>query len=96
VGIRKRIFGISNTRKPEDRGALKFSNGAIEIEWSRVPELHKPCGAIRLQGRGLPEGILALLKRFRVETKKCKVIIRGTWGQRYRFDLQAPRLPTIV
>ena len=127
--ILKRIFGICETGKPEDAGAWKFSNGKVEIEWSRVPELRTPCGAVRLEGRGLPERILVVygidgqfhafknrcphmgrrldpvvgsaavrccslfistfdytgnvmsgpakesLKRFRVETQKCKVVI---------------------
>jgi hypothetical protein len=54
VSILKRIFGICETGKPEDTGAWKFSNGKVEIEWARVPELRKPCGAVRLEGRGLP------------------------------------------
>ncbi len=129
MSILKRIFGICETGKAEDAGAWKFSNGKVEIEWARVPELRKPCGAVRLEGRGLPERILVVygidgqfhafknrcphmgrrldpvaggaavrccslsrstfdytgnvmsgpakepLRRFRVETKKCKVVI---------------------
>lgn len=30
------------------------------LDWARVPELHRPCGAIRLEGRGLPARILVV------------------------------------
>lgn len=56
----KRIFGFCKTKKPIDPGCWKYSNGTIEIEWARVPELQKPAGAIRLEGRGLPERILLI------------------------------------
>lgn len=30
------------------------------IQWGRAPELRKPCGAIRLEGRDLPERVLVV------------------------------------
>jgi nitrite reductase/ring-hydroxylating ferredoxin subunit len=56
----KRIFGICETKQPRDSGCWKYCNGKVEIEWARVPELRKPCGAIRLEGGGLPEKILVV------------------------------------
>jgi nitrite reductase/ring-hydroxylating ferredoxin subunit len=56
----KRIFGISATRDPQDKGCWMHRDGRVEIEWARAPELQKPCGAIRLEGRGLPHRILVV------------------------------------
>jgi hypothetical protein len=56
----KRIFGISSTTSPSDDGSWQYSNGKIVIEWARVPEIQKPGGAIRLEGRGLKENILLI------------------------------------
>jgi nitrite reductase/ring-hydroxylating ferredoxin subunit len=54
----ERFLGISRTRKPKDESCWKFFKGKIEVDWARAPELRKPCGAIQLQDRGLPERIL--------------------------------------
>jgi nitrite reductase/ring-hydroxylating ferredoxin subunit len=43
---------------PRDDKSWHYSNGKIVIEWARVPELQKPGGAIRLEGRGLKEKII--------------------------------------
>jgi len=56
----KRMFWICNTKPPGDAGCWKYSRGKVEIEWARAPELRKPCGAIRLEGRRLPERILII------------------------------------
>jgi nitrite reductase/ring-hydroxylating ferredoxin subunit len=73
----KRIFGICETKKPKDALCWKYSKRKLQIEWARVPELHKPCGAIRLEGRGLPERIL---------------IIYGTDGQFHAFRNKCPHM----
>jgi len=70
----KRIFGICETKQPGDPGCWKYSNRRVEIEWARVPELQKPSGAIRLEGRGLPERILVIFGidgQFHVFRNRC-------------------------
>jgi nitrite reductase/ring-hydroxylating ferredoxin subunit len=76
----KKIFGICETKQPRDPGCWKYSNGKVEIEWARVPELRKPCGAIRLEGRGLPEKILVVYGidgQFHAFRNRCP-----SWGRR--------------
>jgi hypothetical protein len=60
VGFIKRIFGGYEAKYPKDPTCWKYSNGRVEIEWARSPELREPCGALRLEGRGLPERILVI------------------------------------
>jgi nitrite reductase/ring-hydroxylating ferredoxin subunit len=60
MGLIKRILGISQTKKPGDEQCWTYSNGNIEVAWARAPELQKPCGAIRLEGRDLPERVLVI------------------------------------
>jgi hypothetical protein len=56
----KRIFRICTTKTPLDNSAWYYSNGKIVIKWRKVPELQKPCGAVRLEGQGLTERIILL------------------------------------
>lgn len=60
MGLIKRILGTSQTKKPGDEQCWTYSNGKIEVEWARTPELRKPCGAIRLEGPMLPERLLVI------------------------------------
>ncbi len=60
LGLLERVLEISKTKSPGDLGCWKYSKGKVEIEWARAPELRKPCGAIRLEGRGLPERVLVI------------------------------------
>ena len=60
MGLFQRILGFCKTKPPGDPECWRYNRGKVVIEWARVPELHKPCGAIRLEGRGLPEGILVV------------------------------------
>ncbi|NVM25453.1 MAG: Rieske 2Fe-2S domain-containing protein [Desulfobacterales bacterium] len=60
MGLFKRIFGICRTKPPRDAKCWKYSRGKVEIGWARAPELRKPCGAIRLEGWGLPERLLVI------------------------------------
>jgi nitrite reductase/ring-hydroxylating ferredoxin subunit len=60
MGLIERILGISKTKKPGDEKCWRHSTGKIEVDWARVPELQKPSGAIRLEGRGLPERVLLI------------------------------------
>ncbi|MGD9031712.1 MAG: Rieske 2Fe-2S domain-containing protein [Desulfobacteraceae bacterium] len=60
MGLIERILGISKTKKPGDEKCWTHSTGKIEVDWARAPELRKPCGAIRLEGRDLPERVLVI------------------------------------
>jgi len=60
MGIFKRIFGICETKPPEDAESWNYSGGRINIDLNRVPELSKPGSAIRLEGDDLPERILVV------------------------------------
>jgi nitrite reductase/ring-hydroxylating ferredoxin subunit len=60
MGLFQRILGISKTKPPEDPESWTYNRGKVVIDWARVPELHKPCGAVRLEGRGLPDRILLI------------------------------------
>jgi nitrite reductase/ring-hydroxylating ferredoxin subunit len=54
----QRILGLSATAPPADEGCWTFSDGKIEIDLSRVPELSGPGKAIRLEKKHLPERVL--------------------------------------
>jgi len=60
VGLLKRIFGICETKPPSDAGCWRYSGGKIEIQLERAAELSNRGGAIRLEGRELPERVLIL------------------------------------
>ena len=60
MSILKRIFGICTTQLPDDDNCWWYSRGRIKIEWARAPELHKPGGAIRLEGKGFPTKVLVV------------------------------------
>lgn len=56
----KRLFGICETRPPQDPGSWRVLDGDILVELARVPELDIPGGAIRLEDRRLPERVLVV------------------------------------
>jgi len=60
MALLKRILGICETKKPKDPRCWRYSKGRVIIAWARAPELQKPCGAIRLEGKSLPERLLVL------------------------------------
>jgi nitrite reductase/ring-hydroxylating ferredoxin subunit len=70
MSIFKRIFGISETRPPGDQGCWTFSDGKVNVDLSRAPELQGQGGAIRLEGGGLPARVL---------------LVHGTDGQYHAF-----------
>jgi nitrite reductase/ring-hydroxylating ferredoxin subunit len=53
-----RIFGICKTKPPADALSWRFSDGKIEIESERIPEIALPGQGVRLEGKGLNHGIL--------------------------------------
>lgn len=60
MGILKKIFGICETKKPEDPGCWTVSGSRVEIDLKRAGELSAPGGAIRLEGKGLADRILVI------------------------------------
>ncbi|MDP3286492.1 MAG: Rieske (2Fe-2S) protein [Desulfobacterales bacterium] len=60
MGILKKIFGICETKKPEDPGCWAISGGRVEIDLKRAGELSRQGGAIRLEGKSLTDRILVI------------------------------------
>jgi len=60
MGFFKRIFGICETKAPSDETCWQYSGGNVEIDLERAAELSSPGGAIRLEGKGLPERVLVI------------------------------------
>jgi nitrite reductase/ring-hydroxylating ferredoxin subunit len=58
--ILQRLFGIPATSVASDPGAWTYSGGRLEIALARTPELEKSGGAIRLEGKGMPERVLVV------------------------------------
>jgi nitrite reductase/ring-hydroxylating ferredoxin subunit len=58
VGILKQLFGICETNPPGDPGCWAVQGDEVHLDLARAPELSRPGGALRLEGRGLPERIL--------------------------------------
>ncbi|MFZ5571529.1 MAG: ubiquinol-cytochrome c reductase iron-sulfur subunit [Thermodesulfobacteriota bacterium] len=58
MGLLKRIFGICETKPPADPGCWDHRDGKVTIDLRRTPELNPPHGAIRLEGRGLPDRLM--------------------------------------
>ncbi len=56
--IFQRILGLCATRIPADPGCWRYDGGDIILDLQRVPELARPGGAVRLEGRGLPHRLL--------------------------------------
>jgi nitrite reductase/ring-hydroxylating ferredoxin subunit len=59
-GFFQRLFGIPATQKPTDDAGWQFAGGVVTIDLNQVPELGKSGGAVRLEGRGLPERVLVV------------------------------------
>lgn len=60
MGFFKRLFGICETAPPTNSDCWNFSGGKIEIQLDRVSELANKGGAIRLEGKGMPEKVLVI------------------------------------
>ncbi len=68
--IFQRLFGISTTKKPGDESCWTFEDRKVVVDLARAPELGNPGGAIRIEGKPLPERI---------------VVVHGTGGGYYAF-----------
>jgi len=56
----QRLFGISATKPPADQGCWTYGDGKVLLDLQRAPELARPGGAIRLEGKNLPERLLVV------------------------------------
>jgi nitrite reductase/ring-hydroxylating ferredoxin subunit len=56
----QRLFGISATKGPADQGCWTYADGKLRLELRRAPELAQPGGAVRLEGKNLPDRILVI------------------------------------
>jgi nitrite reductase/ring-hydroxylating ferredoxin subunit len=56
----QRLFGISATKDPADQGCWTYADGKLRLELRRAPELAQPGGAVRLEGKNLPDRILVI------------------------------------
>ena len=74
MGFFARIFGICKTKPPADSDCWNYSGGNVDIELGRAPELSEKGGAIRLEGKGLPQKVLVIHGvdgRFHAFGNKC-------------------------
>ena len=72
--ILNRIFGICETKPPENPDCWRYSSGRVEIDLSKVPELNEKDTAIRLEGKGLPNRLLVVHRdndEFHAFENKC-------------------------
>lgn len=58
MGFFKRLFGVSQTKKPRDHRCWRFLGKKIELDLNLAPELSSPGGALRLEAPGLPVRVL--------------------------------------
>jgi nitrite reductase/ring-hydroxylating ferredoxin subunit len=58
--ILQRLFGIPATKLPGDPHCWTYSAGKLVVELDRAPELAQPGGAVRLEGKNLPERVLVV------------------------------------
>ena len=56
--IFQRILGLCATRPPADGGCWTLESGKIVVDLARAPELAEANGAVRLEGKNLPERVL--------------------------------------
>jgi len=74
MGILKKIFGICETKKPNDPDCWMFADGRVKIDLSRAGELSVPKSSIRLEGKGLADRILVIRDdsgKFHAYSNKC-------------------------
>jgi len=57
----QRILGLPATLKPLDPAGWSYSNNKLTIDLAKTPELTQPGGAVRFEGKDLPERVLVLL-----------------------------------
>ncbi len=71
-----RALGISNTPEPTEPLAWSYTDGKVELNLLRTPELSLPGSAVRLAERGLPKRVL---------------LVYANDGKYYAFRNRCPR-----
>jgi nitrite reductase/ring-hydroxylating ferredoxin subunit len=56
----KRLLGICETPLPMDNASWDYDDQGIRLRLDQTPEIAKPGGAVRLEGKGLPKRILVV------------------------------------
>ena len=56
--IFQRLLGICATQPPSDTECWSFADGKITVDLAKAPELAVENGAIRLEGKGIPDRAL--------------------------------------
>jgi nitrite reductase/ring-hydroxylating ferredoxin subunit len=56
----KRLLGICETPQPVDSSCWDYADQTIRLQLDRTPELARPGGAVRLEGKGLPKRVLVV------------------------------------
>lgn len=59
-GFLQRLRGECATQEPKDSNCWTYAGSQVTIEISRAPELSKAGGAIRLEGKGIPNRVLVV------------------------------------
>ncbi len=75
--IFQRMLGLSVTSEPKDSTCWNYSYGKLTVDLDKVPELKQAGGAIRLEGRDLPERILVFFgedQQYYVFRNRCSHI----------------------
>ncbi len=72
--IFQRILGICATNPPKDESCWQYEGGKVTVTLSRATELSGENGAIRLEKKGLPHGVLVFRGgdgRYHAFSNKC-------------------------
>ncbi|CAK8716328.1 Rieske domain-containing protein [Candidatus Electrothrix laxa] len=56
----QRLLGISATTEPETSNCWKYTDGKLTVDLDKAAELKKRGGAIRCEGKHLPERVLVV------------------------------------
>ncbi len=58
--ILQRFLGIPASKRPRYDSCWTYSDSKVVIDLKQAPELSEPGGAIRLEGKGLPDRVLVI------------------------------------
>ena len=58
--IFQRLLGICATPMPRDGDCWSYQDGRFILDLARAPELERPGGSLRLEGKNCPERILVI------------------------------------
>lgn len=70
----QRILGLPKTKTPALAECWNYDKGKLVIDLKKVPELQKPGGAMRLEGKNLPARVLVIFSEdaiYRAYRNQC-------------------------